>query len=105
MLRLEDIRKDAVVNGIEPGQVVRIVTTEPVGENSLTVYYRTVEGQVKEQMFFRPGDLSLTERGKAGNDGVSHNKTHYEPTCGEVHAQVMMLMNIWRIWPASWTGQ
>ncbi len=68
MLRLEDIRKDAVVNGIEPGQVVRIVTTEPVGENSLTVYYRTVEGQVKEQMFFRPGDLSLTEtgRGKAG---------------------------------------
>jgi len=45
MLRLEDIRKDAVVNGIEPGQVVRIVTTEPVGENSLTVYYRTVEGR------------------------------------------------------------
>ena len=68
MLRLEDIRKDAVVNGIEPGQVVRIVTTEPVGENSLTVYYRTADGQVKEQMLFRSSEasLSLAEAGGRG---------------------------------------
>ncbi|NLE26694.1 MAG: RNA helicase, partial [Clostridiaceae bacterium] len=39
MLRLEDITKDAAVNGIIPGQIVRIVTTESVGENALTVYY------------------------------------------------------------------
>ena len=36
MLRLEDIKKDAAVNGIESGQIVRIITTELVGENALT---------------------------------------------------------------------
>jgi len=66
MLRLEDIKKDAAVNGIEPGQIVRIVTTEPVGENALTVYYKTADGQVKEQMLFRSSEpsLSLAEAGR-----------------------------------------
>ena len=66
MLRLEDIKKDAAVNGIEPGQIVRIVTTEPVGENALTVYYRTADGRVKEQMLFRSSEaaLSLAEAGR-----------------------------------------
>lgn len=40
MLKLEDIRKDAVVNGLEPGVPVRVVTTEPVGENAVTVYFK-----------------------------------------------------------------
>ena len=31
MLKLEDIQKNAAIAGIEPGQVVRVVTTEPVG--------------------------------------------------------------------------
>jgi hypothetical protein len=31
VLRLEQIQKNAVISGLEPGQVVRIVTTEPVG--------------------------------------------------------------------------
>lgn len=66
MLRLEDITKDAAVNGIVPGQIVRIVTTEPVGENALTVYYKTTDGQVKEQMLFRSNEpaLSLAEVGR-----------------------------------------
>ena len=66
MLRLEDIKKDATINGIEPGQIVQIVTTEPVGENALTVYYRTVNGQLKEQMLFRSSEasLSLAEAGR-----------------------------------------
>jgi hypothetical protein len=66
MLRLEDITKDAAVNGIESGQIVRIVTTGPVGENALTVYYRTADGRVKEQMLFRSSEafLSLAEAGR-----------------------------------------
>lgn len=66
MLRLEDITKDAAVSGIVPGQIVRIVATEPVGENALTVYYRTCDGQVKEQMLFRSNEpaLSLAEVGR-----------------------------------------
>jgi superfamily II DNA or RNA helicase len=66
MLRLEDVKKDAAVNGIEPGQIVQIVTTEPIGENALTVYYRTADGQLKEQMLFRSSEasLSLAEAGR-----------------------------------------
>lgn len=66
MLRLEDIKKDAAVIGIEPGQIVRIVTTELVGENALTVYYRTADGQLKEQMLFRSSEssLALAEAGR-----------------------------------------
>ncbi len=66
MLRLEDIRKDAAVNGLEPGQIVRIISTDPVGENALTVYYKTADGQLKEQMLFRSSEpsLSLAEAGR-----------------------------------------
>ena len=41
MLKLEDIKKNASVAGVEPGQIVRVVTTEPVGDNAVTVYYKT----------------------------------------------------------------
>ncbi len=44
MLPLESIKKNAAISGIEPGQVVRVVTMEPVGDNALTVYYKTSDG-------------------------------------------------------------
>jgi len=43
MLKLEDIQKQTTLTGIEPGQVVRIVTTEAVGDDALTVYYKTAK--------------------------------------------------------------
>lgn len=66
MLKLEDIRKDASVNGIKPGQVVRIVTTEPIGDHAVTVYYRTSDGKLDERMLFRTDEssLSLAEAGR-----------------------------------------
>lgn len=66
MLRLEDIKKNAAISGIEPGQVVRIVTTEPVGDNALTVYYKTSDGKLLERMLFRgdEANLSLAEAGR-----------------------------------------
>jgi len=65
-MKLEDIRKDAVISGLEPGQVVRIVTTEPVGDNALTVYYKTADGSLRERMLFRTDEakLSLAEDGR-----------------------------------------
>lgn len=59
MLKLEDIRKDAVVTGIEPGQVVRVVQTEPVGDDAVTVYYKTADGKLAERMLFRSDELGL----------------------------------------------
>ena len=49
MLPLEHITKNAAVAGIAPGQVVRIVTTEPVGDQALTVYYKTADGVLHER--------------------------------------------------------
>jgi hypothetical protein len=46
MLKLEEIKKYAAVAGIDPNAPVRIVTTEAVGEDALTVYYKTVDGAV-----------------------------------------------------------
>jgi superfamily II DNA or RNA helicase len=66
MLKLEAIKKNAAISGIEPGHVVRIVTTEPVGDNALTVYYKTADGKLLERMLFRSDEakLSLAEAGR-----------------------------------------
>jgi hypothetical protein len=50
VLKLENIQKNISISGLEPGQVVRIVTTEPVGDNALTVYYKTADGKLLERM-------------------------------------------------------
>jgi superfamily II DNA or RNA helicase len=66
MLKLEEIKKNAAITGIEPGHVVRIVTTEPVGTDALTVYYKTSDGRLLERMLFRSNEheLSLAEAGR-----------------------------------------
>ncbi|MBI1349437.1 DUF3883 domain-containing protein [bacterium] len=66
MLKLEDIKKDAALSGVEPGQVVRVVTTEAVGDNALTIYYKTSDGRLLERMLFRTDEanLSLAEAGR-----------------------------------------
>ncbi|TVS19754.1 MAG: DEAD/DEAH box helicase, partial [Gammaproteobacteria bacterium] len=60
MLKLEDIRKDARIHGLEPDQVVRVVTIEPVGEDAITVYYKTGDGRIAEQMVFRQDETRLS---------------------------------------------
>ena len=66
MLKLEEIKKNASISGIEPRHVVRIVTTEPVGDNALTVYYKTADGKLLERMLFRADEvnLALAEAGR-----------------------------------------
>ena len=66
MPRLEEIKKNAAITGVEPGQVVRVVTTEPVGDNALTIYYKTADGRLLERMLFRTDEpnLSLAEAGR-----------------------------------------
>ena len=65
MLKLDDIKKDAQISGIQPNEVVRVVTTEPVGDGALTVYYKDSQGKLGEQMLFR-SDESRLELAKAG---------------------------------------
>ena len=66
MLKLEAITKNTAITGIEPGKVVRVVTTEPVGIDALTVYYKTPDGRLLERMLFRSDEanLSVAEAGR-----------------------------------------
>ncbi len=59
-MKLEDIKKNAALSGIEPGQVVRVVTTEPVGDDALTIYYKTSDGRLGERMLFRTDEMNLS---------------------------------------------
>ena len=65
MLKLEDIKKDAQVRGIQGDEVVRVVQVEPVGDSALTVYYKDSRGRLAEQMLFRT-DESRLELAQAG---------------------------------------
>jgi len=62
LLRLEDLKKDALVEGIEPGQAVRVVMSEPIGDATaaVTLYYKTMDGSVHERMVFRHDEINLS---------------------------------------------
>lgn len=59
MLKLEDIKKDAQVRGIQSEEIVRIVQVEPVGDAAITVYYKDSQGKLGEQMLFRSDESRL----------------------------------------------
>jgi len=59
-LKLEDLKKDATVLGVEPGVVVRIVQVELVGPDAVTVYYKTPDGKLLERMLFRSDEITLS---------------------------------------------
>ena len=65
MLKLEDIKKDAQVRGIQADEIVRVVTVEPVGDNAITVYFKDSQGRLGEQMLFRSDEVRL-ELAQAG---------------------------------------
>jgi superfamily II DNA or RNA helicase len=60
MLRLEDIRKDAHIRGIQSDGIVRIVQVEPIGTDVITIYYKDSQGKLGEQMLFRSDELRLS---------------------------------------------
>ena len=66
MLKLEDIKVDAQVLGIQGNDIVRVIQTVPVGDDALTVYYKDSAGSVSEQMLFRSDEarLSLADAGR-----------------------------------------
>lgn len=65
MLKLEEIKAGAVIFGLEPGEVVRVVTSEPIGADALTVYYKTNSGALFERLIYRSDEIKLAAA-KAG---------------------------------------
>lgn len=46
MLKLQDIRKNVVLAGIDPSAPVGVAATEAVGDNALTIVYETASGSI-----------------------------------------------------------
>ena len=59
-MKLEEIAKGALVSGIEPGKVARIVSADPLGDNAVTVVYRTDDGRLGERVLFRSNESELS---------------------------------------------
>lgn len=59
MLKLEDLKKDAAIKGIEEGEIVTIISAEMVGESAVTVIYKNSKGGLGEQMLFRSDESRL----------------------------------------------
>lgn len=60
MLKLEDLKKDASIEGLVLGQVVRVVTTEWAGPDAVTVYFKTPDGALNERMLFRSDEATMS---------------------------------------------
>jgi hypothetical protein len=67
VVKLEDIKKNAQIKGIQGDELVNIVQVEPVGDSALTVYYKDSSGKLGEQMLFRSDEsrLTMAESGKS----------------------------------------
>jgi len=59
IMRLEDIKAGTLIQGIEPGEVVRIVTSEPIGGDAYTVYYKKSDGSLLERLIYRTDEMNL----------------------------------------------
>jgi SNF2 family DNA or RNA helicase len=59
MLKLEELRKDAIVKGIIPNHGLIVVSVDPVGKDAVTLYYRDATGGLAERMLFRADELNL----------------------------------------------
>jgi len=76
MLRLEEIRRDAIIHGLVMKESVKIMTVVPIGPDAVQVIYRDGSGELQEQTLFRSHEssLSLAESGlpwsfeASGND-------------------------------------
>lgn len=60
MLKLESITKNAMISGIEPGQVVRIFSCDLLGTDALSIVYKTNDGRLGERVLFRTDELNLS---------------------------------------------
>ena len=63
-MRLEEITKGALISGIEPGKVARVVSVDALGDSAITVVYRTDDGRLGERVLFRANEPELLNHGQ-----------------------------------------
>ena len=57
--RLEQLKPDAMVQGLVGREAVRIVSAEMLGEAACKVVYRGQDGVLGEQLLFRSNEVDL----------------------------------------------
>ncbi|MGA2977502.1 MAG: helicase-related protein [Spirochaetia bacterium] len=60
MLRLEELKKDVCVEGIMPGHRVKVVSTDMIGADAVTVVYETTNGALAKRTLFRDQEAQLS---------------------------------------------
>ena len=57
--RLEDLKPDALVQGLVGREAVRIVTVQMLGDSACRVFFRSQDGALGEQLLFRSNEADL----------------------------------------------
>ena len=60
MLRLEELKRDLAVVGLEPALVVSVSAAVPIAEGAVQVFYRLPDGTTKERLLTRADEASLS---------------------------------------------
>jgi len=59
MLKLEDLKKDCLVKGVDANSTVKILSAEFAGANAVTTVYKDDRGRLGERMLFRSDEAGL----------------------------------------------
>ena len=59
-MKLEDLKAGSNVAGISPDGHAHVVAVTPVGENTVTVVYKSADGRLAERMLFREDEAKLS---------------------------------------------
>ncbi len=60
-MKLEEIRQDMNLSGIEPGLIVLVLATKPLGDTAVQLIYRTPSGVMRERLLGRADEPVLAE--------------------------------------------
>ena len=58
-MKLQEITTGLSLSGVEPTQIVNVVTTVPLGDGEVQLIYRTPDGQIKERLLSRADETSI----------------------------------------------
>jgi superfamily II DNA or RNA helicase len=60
MLKLEEIKPNIYVQGLEGDEIVQVIATVPVGTESMTVVYRNNRGTIRDQLIGRSHEANIS---------------------------------------------
>ena len=58
-MKLEDITKDALLEGIVPGSAVAVMMVEPIGFDSLQIYFERSDRTLRQRIHFHKHETTV----------------------------------------------